>query len=109
MRIAADLKCAVPKLSPAAEQRLLAASWRGNVRELANALERGVVLARDGELTLANMFSHLAPPPPAASPGAVSGAPSGIDDGIYTMPLSDATDHWLSLPGVRKYRHGPGV
>ena len=44
-RIAADLKRAVPVLTPAAEQRLLASSWRGNVRELANALERAAILA----------------------------------------------------------------
>jgi two-component system response regulator AtoC len=48
-RIAADLKRPLPKLSPAAEQRLLAASWRGNVRELANALERAAILA-DGNV-----------------------------------------------------------
>ena len=44
-RIAADLKRSVPALTPAAEQRLLASSWRGNVRELANALERAAILA----------------------------------------------------------------
>jgi two-component system, NtrC family, response regulator AtoC len=48
-RIAADQKRALPALSPAAEQRLLAAAWRGNVRELANALERAAILA-DGNL-----------------------------------------------------------
>ena len=47
-RIAADLKRPVPALTPAAEQRLLGASWRGNVRELANALERAAILA-DGD------------------------------------------------------------
>ena len=47
-RIAADLKRSVPKLSQAAEQRLLSAPWRGNVRELANALERAAILA-DGD------------------------------------------------------------
>jgi two-component system response regulator FlrC len=48
VRIAADLKRPVPKLSASAEQRLLAAPWRGNVRELANALERAAILA-DGD------------------------------------------------------------
>jgi two-component system response regulator FlrC len=47
-RVAADLKTAVPKLTEAAEARLLAAVWRGNVRELANALERAAILA-DGQ------------------------------------------------------------
>src|SRR5262245_5778730 len=48
VRIGADLKRAVPTLTKAAEQRLLAAPWRGNVRELANALERAAILA-DGD------------------------------------------------------------
>ncbi len=47
-RIARDLKRTLPKLSAAAEKRLLAASWRGNVRELANTLERAAILA-DGD------------------------------------------------------------
>ncbi|MBA3398317.1 MAG: sigma-54-dependent Fis family transcriptional regulator [Deltaproteobacteria bacterium] len=47
-RIARDLKRSLPKLSAAAEKRLLAASWRGNVRELANTLERAAILA-DGD------------------------------------------------------------
>jgi len=47
-RIARDLKRSVPRLTPAATQRLEAASWRGNVRELANTLERAAILA-DGD------------------------------------------------------------
>ncbi|HRC56734.1 MAG TPA: sigma-54 dependent transcriptional regulator [Kofleriaceae bacterium] len=47
-RIARDLKRSQPRLTPAAERRILAASWRGNVRELANALERAAILS-DGE------------------------------------------------------------
>jgi two-component system, NtrC family, response regulator AtoC len=43
--IARDLKRTLPKLSPAAEKRLLAANWRGNVRELRNVLERAAILA----------------------------------------------------------------
>src|SRR6185436_15206264 len=35
-RIARDLGRSAPRLTPAAEQRLLASSWRGNVRALAN-------------------------------------------------------------------------
>jgi len=47
-RIASDLKRSVPRLTPAAEKRLAGASWRGNVRELANTLERAAILA-DGD------------------------------------------------------------
>src|SRR5688572_18401075 len=44
-RAARDLKRPIYKLSPAAEKRLLNATWRGNVRELANVLERAAILA----------------------------------------------------------------
>src|SRR5262249_26546028 len=36
--------------APEAEAALLAHQWRGNVRELENAIERGVVLARDATI-----------------------------------------------------------
>ncbi len=47
-RIARDLKRPMPKLTASAENRLLGATWRGNVRELANTLERAAILA-DGD------------------------------------------------------------
>jgi two-component system response regulator FlrC len=47
-RIGRDLKQRAPVLTSAAEARLLASAWRGNVRELANALERAAILA-DGQ------------------------------------------------------------
>ena len=47
-RIARDLKRSVPRLTASAEKRIEAASWRGNVRELANTLERAAILA-DGD------------------------------------------------------------
>jgi len=47
-RIARDLKRGKPRLTAAAEKRLAAAAWRGNVRELANTLERAAILA-DGD------------------------------------------------------------
>jgi len=47
-RIARDLKRGVPHLTAIAEKRLETASWRGNVRELANTLERAAILA-DGD------------------------------------------------------------
>ena len=47
-KIARDLKRSMPKLTAAAEKRLTTAAWRGNVRELANTLERAAILA-DGD------------------------------------------------------------
>ena len=47
-RIFRDLKRGKPRITAAAEKRLAAATWRGNVRELANTLERAAILA-DGD------------------------------------------------------------
>src|SRR3954470_3133859 len=47
-RIARDLKRPMPRLTAAAEKRMIGAAWRGNVRELANTLERAAILA-DGD------------------------------------------------------------
>jgi two-component system response regulator FlrC len=71
VRIAADLGRAVPRLTPAAEQRLLAASWRGNVRELANALERAAIIADGDVIDAAHLWIDEAPAPAAAHGGAV--------------------------------------
>jgi two-component system response regulator FlrC len=48
-RIARDLKRPLPKLASSAQKRIASASWRGNVRELANTLERAAILA-DGDV-----------------------------------------------------------
>jgi len=39
------------RIAPDLEQRLLAHSWRGNVRELRNLIERAVILEEGPELT----------------------------------------------------------
>ena len=43
-RLAGQVGCAPPALSAAAQALLLEGEWRGNVRELANALERALIL-----------------------------------------------------------------
>jgi two-component system, NtrC family, response regulator AtoC len=48
-RTARDLKRSVPRISAAAERQIVASTWRGNVRELANTLERAAILA-DGDV-----------------------------------------------------------
>jgi DNA-binding NtrC family response regulator len=44
-RLSRQLGCAPPPISDAAQAHLLARDWRGNVRELANALERALILS----------------------------------------------------------------
>jgi two-component system response regulator PilR (NtrC family) len=43
---------AINEVAPEALERLLGYPWPGNVRELENAIERGVVLARDDSISL---------------------------------------------------------
>jgi DNA-binding NtrC family response regulator len=61
VRVAHDLKCAVPSLTKAAEQRLLAGTWRGNVRELANTLERAAILADGAAIDAEHLWLDDAP------------------------------------------------
>jgi len=57
-------------LAPEAEAALLAHPWRGNVRELENAIERGVVLARGDAITPEDLLlDETAAPPPAGGDG----------------------------------------
>jgi two-component system response regulator AtoC len=49
-RLARQIGCAPPPLSAAAQALLLEFEWRGNVRELANALERALILCEGGAI-----------------------------------------------------------
>jgi two-component system response regulator AtoC len=71
-RAAAELgACVLPVLSAEARARLLAHDFPGNVRELKNAIERGVLLCEHGVLTPAD----LALEPRDRSTGAAEAAP----------------------------------
>jgi len=65
-RIARDLKRSMPKLTPAAEKRLVTAAWRGNVRELANTLERAAILADNDTIDAAHIWLEDSGAKPAA-------------------------------------------
>ncbi len=47
-RFAGDYGIAVPTLTPAAERRLLAHPWSGNIRELRNVIERALLMCSGG-------------------------------------------------------------
>lgn len=63
LRIASDLGQKQIFLSPEAETVLLSSDWPGNVRALANALERAAILADGARIE----SHHLSPPPPTHS------------------------------------------
>ncbi|MEO8550273.1 MAG: sigma-54 dependent transcriptional regulator, partial [Kofleriaceae bacterium] len=70
-RIGHDLKQKAPVLTADAEARLLQASWRGNVRELANALERAAILADGTAIDASHIWVDEAPAPKGSSGGGI--------------------------------------
>lgn len=68
--------------------RLRSYDWPGNIRELQNAIERGVVLSSDDTLTLENMFSHL----DFGARSSLSRDSSGDFENhhVFDLPLTDA-------------------
>jgi DNA-binding NtrC family response regulator len=81
-RAAAQLGVEVRGLGPDVVPALQARAWKGNIRELANAVERAVILARGGELRAADFAedepSGAAPSSPAG-PAAVEAHPPSRD------------------------------
>jgi DNA-binding NtrC family response regulator len=49
---------AIPALAPDAYDRLLSYRWPGNVRELENAVERAIILNREGPLSFSDLVSQ---------------------------------------------------
>jgi DNA-binding NtrC family response regulator len=58
----------VPPLTAEARHLLMGYSWPGNVRELKNAVERGLLLSRPGELNLAELLPAPELPAPVEAP-----------------------------------------
>jgi DNA-binding NtrC family response regulator len=75
-RAGESLGTSVGPVAPETMQLLQKYSWPGNIRELANAIERAVILSRSGPLMPSHFIGHLhfAPAEPA---GAAAGAASG--------------------------------
>jgi DNA-binding NtrC family response regulator len=58
-RFSQELGKPEPKIAPEAFQKLLDYNWRGNVRELQNAIEYAVVLARQGEIGIKELPAEV--------------------------------------------------
>jgi two-component system, NtrC family, response regulator AtoC len=76
-RISADLGRPPLRLDEAARQQILAGAWTGNVRELANTLERAAILAESDTIR----GSDLTISPAAAGASHSAGASTGADAG----------------------------
>lgn len=75
-----------PEIVPEAREALRAYAWPGNVRQLRNCLERGVLLANDGRITL----DELPPEVQRGSSGSVSTAVL-MSSTAGSQPLGSAT------------------
>jgi DNA-binding NtrC family response regulator len=70
-RFAAESGRAMPVLTPAALDRLMAYDWPGNVRELENVIERAVVLSIDREIDVDLIPDHVSANPDRRLPDVV--------------------------------------
>jgi transcriptional regulator with GAF, ATPase, and Fis domain len=93
---ARDMRCPRPHLTRAALTQLLAYGWPGNIRELRNVIERGVIIARGGNLAvdLPAPAGAAAPPPPrrgAAGEGedGREGEPGFLTEGEMDLRVRD--------------------
>ena len=68
-------------------QRIVAYDWPGNIRELRNAVERAIVLSRDGQIALSDIFQHLGQRSTATTTKEVSAEALGT---FYQLPLTEA-------------------
>jgi two-component system NtrC family response regulator len=62
----------IKSLTPGTLNALLGHDWPGNIRELENAIERGVVLCKGSELSADDLPSTLRGPRPASRDGALA-------------------------------------
>ncbi|MCE5335788.1 MAG: sigma-54 dependent transcriptional regulator [Desulfobacteraceae bacterium] len=78
----------IKKMSPDAMQYMLAGAWHGNVRELENLVERGVIMA-SGEILEIGDFGILSEPPGNTRLPNLGGREA---DDLFAMPFKEAKD-----------------
>ena len=74
-----DLNCAKPRLTRAGVVKLQSYDWPGNIRELRNVIERGVILARGGSLEF-DLPLQTAASPSTSSESQLGDKTTGADE-----------------------------
>lgn len=88
-----------PEITPEARAALRGYSWPGNVRQLRNCLERGVLLANDNRITLDELPPEVARP--TGGSGSFAGFPSAMT-GNQAMGAAGADPGPTSLREVER-------
>jgi Nif-specific regulatory protein len=101
-RYAEQHKCGVPELTPAVLEWLKTHDWPGNVRELENALERLIVLAEGGPITV-EQLRFTRPAVAVRSPRGFS-PPGGQDVAALIRALVQAGLHAPRPDGVKLHK-----
>jgi DNA-binding NtrC family response regulator len=83
-----QLSAAPPEITPEARAALRAYSWPGNVRQLRNCLERGVLLANNNLITLDELPPEVARP--SAGVGSLSSFPVATGSQSMSGSASDS-------------------
>jgi DNA-binding NtrC family response regulator len=81
------------RLTPTARDALVRYQWPGNVREMANAMERAVMLARDGVIDLVDLPDRFAAPAGGGEPehgGAFEGSLEELERRQIELVLSES-------------------
>jgi two-component system, NtrC family, response regulator AtoC len=86
-RIRAELTRPTLRLGEDVKRHLLEASWPGNIRELANALERAAILAEGDQIKVADLALEYTP---HTKPAAGNRTMAGIEEDAIRQALVDA-------------------
>lgn len=85
-------------ICPDALETLMHYEWPGNIRELENMIERGVIIAGpDGSITAVHLFPTMALDQPRAASSAIAGVPASAGGGV--AGILDGLDSLDDLEG----------
>jgi len=94
----------LPRLTPAAQQKLLAYHWPGNVRELDNVLQRALIFHQSGEIATGDLVfeEDLQQPPDTACQTNLPTEITSLDDGVRSAEEKIILQTLHEVQGSRK-------